>query len=110
MHGWPGHKLSLQLNSKDVQEREGEAPSWFNAVEAGVLVDLVSSLLKQGLVHAQGASVTPADVGVIATYRRQVGPLHVLCLLCLLDPPHSLGLRCLLAPPSMARHCAWVLK
>ena len=54
-----------------MQEREGEAPSWYNAVEAGVVVDLVSSLLKQGL--ANGAGVRPADVGVIATFRRQVG-------------------------------------
>jgi hypothetical protein len=50
--------------------REGEAPSYFNPVEASVLVGLVAGLLQQ---HARrAAGVRPGDIGVIATYRKQV--------------------------------------
>ena len=50
--------------------REGEAPSYFNPVEASVLVGLVEGLLQQ---HARSAvGVRPGDIGVIATYRKQV--------------------------------------
>lgn len=105
-----------------LQEREGEAPSWYNAIEAGVVVDLVSSLLKQGLVQSQGARVTPADVGVIATFRRQVGILwrqwhasgltQMLCCMALLHPgsrssgaelrqPFCIIGMCMARPPAM---------
>ena len=45
--------------------RDGEAPSYFNAIEATVLVDLLTGLL------GQCEGVRPADIGVIATYRKQ---------------------------------------
>ena len=55
-----------------VQMREGEGPSYFNPLEASTLVGLVVGLLQ---VHvrkgAQAAAVSPGDVGVIATYRKQ---------------------------------------
>ena len=51
--------------------REGEAPSYFNAVEAAVLVELVEGLLAS--VQKAGArGVRPDDLGVMATYRKQV--------------------------------------
>lgn len=50
--------------------REGEAPSYFNPVEAAVLVGLVTGLLQQ---HARSAAgIRAGDIGVIATYRKQV--------------------------------------
>eukprot|EP00887_Chlorella_sp_A99_P008046 scaffold12.g8046.t1 len=48
------------------QMREGDAPSFFNPIEASVLVGLVT-----GLLAAAGGGVTPDDIGVIATYRKQ---------------------------------------
>lgn len=54
------------------QVREGEAPSYFNAVEATVLVDLVEGLLAT-TQRAGGRGVKPDDLGVMATYRKQVG-------------------------------------
>lgn len=58
--------------------REGDAPSYFNPVEAGVLVDLVEGLLQQ---HAGSAiGVTVHHIGVIATYRKQVLVGFGLCL------------------------------
>jgi hypothetical protein len=62
--------------------REGEAPSYFNPIEATALVDLVEGLINQ---HRQGAgrpAVSPNDIGVIATYRKQVYPRR---------PPSSLS-------------------
>ena len=55
-----------------MQARDGDAPSWYNAVEAGVVADLVSGLLEQGQLGDAAGSNTQADIGVIATYRRQV--------------------------------------
>lgn len=53
------------------QMREGEAPSYFNAEEALALVGLVEGLLAQ--TRSKGRdSVQPNDLGVIATYRKQV--------------------------------------
>ena len=49
--------------------REGEAPSYYNPFEAEQLVALVTGLLAQ---HARTGAVTPADIGVICTYRKQV--------------------------------------
>ena len=54
------------------QVREGEAPSYFNAVEAAVLVELVEGLLAS--TQQSGVrGVRPDDLGVMATYRKQVG-------------------------------------
>ena len=54
------------------QVREGEAPSYFNAVEAAVLVELVEGLLAS--TQQPGVrGVRPDDLGVMATYRKQVG-------------------------------------
>ena len=54
-----------------MQVREGEAPSYFNAVEATVLVELVQGLLAS-TPKAGGRGVEPDDLGVMATYRKQV--------------------------------------
>lgn len=54
-----------------VQVREGEAPSFFNAEEAAALVALVEGLLAQ-TQRGGRAGVQPNDLGVIATYRKQV--------------------------------------
>lgn len=54
-----------------LQVREGEAPSYFNAVEATVLVELVEGLLAS-TQKAGGRGVRPDDLGVMATYRKQV--------------------------------------
>lgn len=51
--------------------REGDAPSYFNPLEAGALVDLVAGLLVQHAGSSLG--VVAADIGVIATYRKQAG-------------------------------------
>lgn len=45
--------------------REGEAPSYFNPLEAERLVNLLAGLLQRG-------NITTADVGVMAPYRKQV--------------------------------------
>jgi hypothetical protein len=46
------------------QQRDNDAPSWYNALEAAAVVDVVAGLMSHGLqVH---------DIGVIATFRRQV--------------------------------------
>lgn len=55
-----------------MQMREGEAPSYFNPMEATATVELIEGLLKQQ-VKAGPAAVTQDDIGVIATYRKQVG-------------------------------------
>ena len=55
------------------QMREGEGPSYHNPLEAGTLVNLLVSLLQ--VPAGNGGSqpvVGPRDVGVIATYRKQV--------------------------------------
>ena len=53
------------------QLREGEAPSYFNAIEAASLVDLVSGLLNQHQATPGRPGVAIEDIGVIATYRKQ---------------------------------------
>ena len=55
-----------------LQARDGDAPSWYNAIEAGVVADLVSGLLQQGSLNDSGTAIMQADIGVIATFRRQV--------------------------------------
>lgn len=52
--------------------REGEAPSYFNPIEATALVDLLEGLLNQHRVSAGRPAVEIEDLGVIATYRKQV--------------------------------------
>lgn len=67
--------------------QDGDAPSYFNPQEALVLADLLASLLatraatpaadegssaQGGRAHVQRAAVSVQDIGVIATYRRQV--------------------------------------
>ena len=51
--------------------REAEAPSYFNPIEATALVDLVEGLINQHRQAAGRPAVTPNDIGVIATYRKQ---------------------------------------
>jgi putative helicase MOV10L1 len=54
-----------------LQMREGEAPSYFNAEEAAALVQLVEGLLAQtSRGGRQGVRLN--DLGIIATYRKQV--------------------------------------
>ena len=48
------------------QVRDGEAPAFYNAVEAAALVALAVGLLQQA-----GSGVAANDLGVIATYRKQ---------------------------------------
>ena len=50
--------------------RDGEAPSYYNPVEASTLVKLLQGLLSYKTAGGQGVSVQ--DIGVIATYRNQV--------------------------------------
>lgn len=50
--------------------RDGEAPSYYNPVEASTLVRLLQGLLAYTTGGGQG--VTVQDIGVIATYRNQV--------------------------------------
>ncbi len=50
--------------------RDGEAPSYYNPVEASTLVKLLQGLLCYKTAGGQGVSVQ--DIGVIATYRNQV--------------------------------------
>jgi putative helicase MOV10L1 len=56
------------------QCREADAPSWFNAVEAATVVDVVTGLLSHGLCVG--------DIGVIATFRKQVQKLRELLRRC----------------------------
>ena len=49
---------------RGTQRRDADAPSWYNALEAAAVADVVVGLLSHGLqMH---------DIGVIATFRRQV--------------------------------------
>ena len=50
---------------KGRQRREGNTSSWTNPIECAELVDLLEALL-------DSTNLTPADVAVMATYRRQV--------------------------------------
>lgn len=52
-----------------MQMRDGEAPSYYNPVEASTLVRLLQGLLLYNTGSGQG--VTMQDIGVIATYRNQ---------------------------------------
>ena len=54
-----------------MQMRDGEAPSYYNPVEASTLVRLLQGLLSYNT--GSGRGVTTQDIGVIATYRNQAG-------------------------------------
>lgn len=62
--------------------RDGEAPSYYNPVEASTLVKLLQGLLSHRTGAGQG--VTVRDIGVIATYRNQASSTNHFCFgLCL---------------------------
>ena len=65
------HVASVVTLSLTWQVREGEAPSFFNAVEATVLVELIEGLLASAQ-KAGCRGVKPDDLGGMATYRKQV--------------------------------------
>ena len=50
-----------------LDEREANSPSWFNAIEAATVLDLVRSALDH-----RRAAVKPKDIGVISPYAKQV--------------------------------------
>lgn len=52
-------------------EREEQSPSFFNAVEAGVVIDYVENILSM----RGGVRVEQKDIGIVAPYRKQVGKL-----------------------------------
>lgn len=60
-----------------MQMTDGEAPSYYNPVEASTLVRLLQGLLSYNT--AGGRGVTVQDIGVIATYRNQVCLLTTVC-------------------------------
>ena len=53
--------------------RDGEAPSYYNPVEASMLVKLLQGLLSYKT--GSGSGVAVKDIGVIATYRNQASAL-----------------------------------
>jgi putative helicase MOV10L1 len=55
------------------QMRESDIPSYHNPLEAAAVADLVA-----GLLESKNAGVSLSDVGVMATYRRQVTTLRLL--------------------------------
>ena len=57
---------SPTLTRRSTQVREGEAPAYYNAMEAAAVADLASGVLQQA-----GSRVAANDLGVIATYRKQ---------------------------------------
>lgn len=68
-----------------MQMRDGDAPSYYNPVEASTLVRLLQGLLAYKTGAGQG--VTVQDIGVIATYRNQVRVRHAdSCMGVVLDP------------------------
>ncbi|EIE26144.1 P-loop containing nucleoside triphosphate hydrolase protein [Coccomyxa subellipsoidea C-169] len=68
---------TLFFGVRGQQMREGEAPSYFNAEEAAALVGLVEGLLAQTSANGK-IGVQPNDLGVIATYRKQVQKIRLL--------------------------------
>jgi putative helicase MOV10L1 len=55
------------------QMREGDIPSYHNPLEAAAIADLV-----QGLLNSKHAGVKLTDIGIMATYRRQVQSIRFL--------------------------------
>lgn len=45
--------------------RDGDAPSWYNPLEAATVVGLLTTFLRE-------TGLAPTETGVICTYRRQV--------------------------------------
>ncbi|KAI7838701.1 hypothetical protein COHA_007499 [Chlorella ohadii] len=72
--GFDGPRLASLLfyGVRGQQQREGDAPSYFNALEASTVVELVV-----GLLGAE-AGVRADDIGVMATYRKQVQKIRLL--------------------------------
>lgn len=64
-----GRNGGVGAGAAGAQAREGDAPSWFNAVEAAAVADLVAGLLSHPGVAAGG--ITPDSIGVMCTYRKQ---------------------------------------
>ncbi|KAK9829778.1 hypothetical protein WJX72_007868 [[Myrmecia] bisecta] len=66
---------TLFFGVRGQQMREGEAPSYFNPLEAAALVDLLAGLLapRPGV-----GGVSEDDIGVIATYRKQAQKIRAL--------------------------------
>ena len=52
--------------------REGEAPSFFNPYEVTTLVEQLERLLKEQAASDSPNRIGVHDIGVIATYRKQV--------------------------------------
>lgn len=61
------------------QVGEGDGPSYFNPLEAATLVHLVVGLLAAHRGTTSTAAPTAADIGVIATYRKQARPQRMCC-------------------------------
>ncbi|KAL4522814.1 hypothetical protein Ndes2437A_g07565 [Nannochloris sp. 'desiccata'] len=55
------------------QMRESDIPSYHNPLEAAAIADLV-----QGLLNSKHAGVKYTDIGIMATYRRQVQSIRLL--------------------------------
>lgn len=54
-----------------VDEREASSPSFFNKAEVEVLMDYVKKLLQTQPKKGQ-STISAADIGIIAPYRKQV--------------------------------------
>ena len=54
------------------QARDADAPSFYNLLEASTVTELVAGLV------SSGAGVAQSDVGVMATYRRQVQAIRLM--------------------------------
>ena len=73
--GRPARVLFCGVRGAQVREGNGDAPSYFNPVEAQALVDLVESWVRRGEAADEVGSkdfLSPSDVGVMAPYRAQV--------------------------------------
>eukprot|EP00877_Chromochloris_zofingiensis_P007320 jgi/Chrzof1/2841/Cz12g00230.t1 len=70
---------TLFFGVRGQQFQESDAPSYFNPLEASTLVDLVESLLTAPAAGgARARPVTADDIGVMATYRKQVQKIRLL--------------------------------
>jgi superfamily I DNA and/or RNA helicase len=63
----PGGFPLLFRGVEGLDERESNSPSWFNAIEAATVLDLVRSALEP-----RRAALKPKDIGVISPYAKQV--------------------------------------
>ena len=62
-HGLCGHEM-----------REGQSPSWFNPLEACVILEYVNKVLK----NADAIDIRPSELGIISPYHRQVQKVRTL--------------------------------